>query len=93
MKKIIQTLLFTFFVAAGMTSISCFSAGSIVEDYSKSPVRASATGEGRKSYSFVYKGKNYVLIKNADGKFQAVESPESSKIVIPQMPPMPEGVR
>jgi len=68
----------------------CFSSGTVVEDYQKTPQSARSVGEGRRTYSFFYKGKSYILEKGSDGRFYAQEE---TRVSIPKMPPMPNDAR
>jgi len=68
MKKILIFLLFSVLPVIGGCSW-----GEINESYKKSPLETEATGQGRTTYNYTYKGKSYVLIRGADGKYYAVD--------------------
>ena len=70
-------MLLTFLIAIILTSCS---AGTVTEDYTKSPAMSSSIGEGRTNFQLNYKGKNYILIKNeVDGKYYAIPSNGGTK--------------
>jgi hypothetical protein len=75
MKWIKKSLFFLLFALVSMMTISC-SLGNITETYEQTPMHTKAVGEGTSNFTFIYRGKNYILIRGNDGRFYAIEKPQ-----------------
>ena len=62
------SLIFIFPLISG-----CFSTGAISEKYIGPRVHSKSTGEGKTTFNFTYKGKNFSAFVGPDGKYHAKE--------------------
>ena len=79
MNRIMKAMLIMLIV----TSFGCWSASSVKEMYTKTPVEAESVGEGKSSFTFEYNGQVYQAFRAEDGKYRAIlepKEPEPKKV-------------